>query len=464
MKRHAASLLLGLALVCITTSAFADHQFDISIEGPWILYEFKQFDGTNSMLVAIAPNVPGHYAPVFTTGDGASIPIGIYCVALVGNTFPGTCTPNGKALPTTGTYPQFTPLQVKVYGGSIPWDNIGSSARAVILPIPDSISNDGVDPTLTFRTDFSTTSVNLTPSAIGVQLHYSSGPAQFSLLSCTVPPTGAPSPANCPANPNPPVIQTNSGTLRIAMKAEEHSDASDPCDYHVRMAHHAMLTTLDPTPLALGHNRNQNIAYMEHTSDSASCRACDPQQDSIPSSCAYGPGYGHAQMNNPPRSPKNSQMHYTSDDVSIPDLGAQLSSFNTLFKQLTLILALDGKKDSRLNPSGKNKNVTKDSRSSSSDDHSCPALDDPALDLRGKFPTLSQLACVELDLENSARILESGTCANKNSATNGNVDLRCDDGRNSALMQVRGLLSEVWRADRSGTSGKDCRAAIMMIK
>src|SRR5580704_7875381 len=150
MKRHTASLLLTLAFVCITTSAFADHRFDISIEGPWILYEFKQFDGTNSMLVAIAPNVPGHYAPVFTTGDGASIPVGIYCVALVGNGFPGTCTPDGKALPGLVTYPQFSPLQVKVYGGSIPWNNIQSTARALILPMPDSISNDGADPTLTF--------------------------------------------------------------------------------------------------------------------------------------------------------------------------------------------------------------------------------------------------------------------------------------------------------------------------
>jgi hypothetical protein len=463
MKRHTAFLLLALALVCTTTLAFADHRFDISVEGPWILYEFKQFDGTNSMLVAIAPNVPGHYSPVFTTGDGASIPAGIYCVALVGNGFPGTCTPNGKSLPALVTYPQFSPLQVKVRGG-IPWNSIQSTARVLILPMPDGISNDGIDPTLTFRTTFSTTSGNSTPSAIGVQLHYDSGPAQFALLGCTVTMSSVPSPANCPASASPPVIQTNSGTLRIAMKAQEHTDASDPCDYHVRMAHHMMLALLDPTPLPQGTNQNQNIAYMEHASDPPSCRACDPQQDLIPSSCAYGTGYGHAQMKSLSRSTKDGQVQYMSDEMSIPDLGAQLSSFNTLFNQLTLIVALDGKNDGRLNPSAHNKKITKDSSSSKSDNSSCPALDDPALDLRGKFPTLSQLACVEVDLENSARILENGRCANKNSATNGNVDLRCDDGRNSALMQVRGLLLDVTMRTKSGTSGKDCRAEIMMIK
>jgi hypothetical protein len=63
-----------------------------------------------------------------------------------------------------------------------------------------------------------------------------------------------------------------------------------------------------------------------------------------------------------------------------------------------------------------------------------------AFDLRGKSPTLSQLACVELDLENNARILESGRCANKNSATNGNVDLRCDGGKNPAWRPLVGSL------------------------
>jgi hypothetical protein len=469
MKRHIASVIVSLALICSAAPAFAQHRFDVTIEGPWILYEVKKFDGTNSMLVAIAPDVPGHYHPAITTGDGMPIDVyGVYCVAFLDGTGnDGSCKPNGKAWPApssgAGTYDQQQFVPVKAYGGNLSWSNVQSSAWAFVLPIPDSISNDGIDPNMTFRTSFGASSVNA-PSAIGVQLHYNDGPSKFNLFVCTQ----APSNATCTTSKNSNL--PNSGTLRITMKAQEHADADDPCDYHIRMAHHSMLALLDPTSLALGgsprQNVNQNVAYMESAIAPDGCRDCDPQLDSIPSSCAYGLGYGHAQMRNLESVARKREFHYVSNSISLPDLGTQLGSFGKLVGQLNLdyVLTLEEKKNTHQTEGKNQKAIIKDSKSGNSGDVSCVALDSLGADLRGKFPTLSQLVCVQRGLEKNLRMLESGRCSEKNSTATGRVDLNCDDGRNSALAQGRGLMVEVQELMFSATSGKDCRAAIMMLQ
>jgi len=253
------------------------------------------------------------------------------------------------------------------------------------------------------------------------------------------------------------------------MKAQEHADADDPCDYHIRMAHHSMLALLDPTSLALGgsprQNVNQNVAYMESAIAPAGCRDCDPQLDSIPSSCAYGLGYGHSQMSNLESVTRKREFHYVSNSISLPDLGTQLDSFGKLVGQLNLtnILTLEEKKNTHQSEGKNPKSISKDSKSGDSGAVACAALDSLGADLKGKFPTLSQLVCVERGLEKNFRILESGRCSEKNSTATGRVELDCDDGRNSALAQGRGLRVEVQELMFSATSGKDCRTAIMIL-
>jgi hypothetical protein len=468
MKTRTASLIIWFALICLTApSAFGQHRFDVTIEGPWILYELKKFDGTNSMLVAMAPSVPGHHAPVLTTGDGGQITtFGIYCVA-----FGGPCQANATPFPKpgsgSGTYDQTNLLSVAVYGNNLAWSTIQSNSIAFLLPMPDAISNDGIDPKITTRSDFSSYP-GTSPSAIGVQLHYNNGPSFFNLFTCanTPPPN-----ATCTT----PAIQgtfSNSGTLRITMKAEEHTDAQDPCDYHVRMAYHSMLMFLDPTqlqqhPTAGRQNANQSIAYMEHadtTSVINNCRLCDPQLESIPSSCAYVASYGHGQMSELDSFRPALAIHNVAP-VLIPtspsDLGSQLDSLNTL------LAALKGKLDTSVaaavEPHG-SQDISKKRAENNTDIDSCSAPDAKLPDLKGKFPTLSQLTCVERYLESRARDLERSTCRDQKTAQNGSVELPCEDAKNSAQVQIRGMLSDVIMRDKSGTSGKDCRAAIMIVK
>ena len=53
-------------------------------------------------------------------------------------------------------------------------------------------------------------------------------------------------------------------------------------------------------------------------------------------------------------------------------------------------------------------------------------------------------------------------CSIVNAKFGGN--LPCENARNLVLVQGRGLLAEVLENERFGTSGNDCRAAIMKIQ
>jgi hypothetical protein len=239
-----------------------------------------------------------------------------------------------------------------------------------------------------------------------------------------------------------------------------------------------MLMFLDPRTLqqhpAPGtQNTNQSIAYMEHSDTKSAiddCRRCDPQLDSIPSSCAYGASYGHAQMielgdfNGDKADHKFAQVLLPSLP---PDLGVQLSSLGTLLSALNdQLQAPPAGKDQRvaMDASGNQENPTKDKASDGLDPKFCSAPGAKLPDLTGKFPTLSQLTCVERYLESKAIDLDSRQCRDQKTARNGAVSLPCDDARNTARVQIRGMLSDVQRAMKSGTSGKDCRAAIMMVQ
>lgn len=490
MKRHLYFLVLSLALVGSSGLTFAQTRFDVSLEGPWILYEWKNFDGAKSMLLAMTPPAPGHYAPVFTTGDGAQIQdLGIYCVG-----FNGTCITNSKPFPTTSQYFPPSLLQVYVIGNNVSWSRVNSNAIAFLLPMPYSISNDGIDPDMTTRRDISTPYGDTAQHpAIGVQLHYDTGgTSTFDLLKCT-----GPSPAACTS---PKLSVQNNGTLRIMVKTEEHPDAADACDYHVKMAYHSMLMLLDPTqlrqhpPMAsggrcanTGENSNQCIAYMGRSNETNDtndpCWVCDPQQDSIPSSCAYSAVYGHTQMSDLMAhrsrntshevaaallSPSASPMPGVTVPYSLPDFGTQLASFDTLFQglrgKLQVANPAEDKLEGQHDHSQQRTSTIKSSTSDNSAASSCPSPDDGPPQLAGKFPTLSQLGCARNYLESKNKWLENHQCPAGMSASNGPVELSCIDARNSALLQSRALLSGVQMAMTSGTSGKDCRVATMMVQ
>jgi hypothetical protein len=145
------------------------------------------------------------------------------------------------------------------------------------------------------------------------------------------------------------------------------------------------------------------------------------------------------------------------------DLGTQLESLDAL------LTGLNGELVKSLLPTtlvtgeklAKHNRATEE-ESSKLDSCSQPKAKIP--DLKGKFPSLSQLTCVQRYLESRAKVLEDDECRNQNTAQHGSVELSCDDARVSALDQIHGMLSEIVTLFNSATTGKDCRAAMMMVQ
>jgi hypothetical protein len=275
-----------------------DNKFDIILQGPWILYEYHN-DSLNHgahVLIAVAPKVNGIYhPPILSTGDGYTIwdDQGIFCL-----TFKDECATNTKVpqfLPDT-SYPPTNLLPVhfkNANGTQTDWDLVALSHAqnlyAFILPMPNSYSNAGFW-NMQFGSKFGSYKDD-TGYSIGLQLHYSAGPAQFDLFKCTSLTT-----AGCKyAVPLPDGRSTtlaNTGTLEIMMKAPEDNDI---CDYHVRSLHHPTLHLLDSAKLKDKNNTNQVYGYIDparsvdinghgHYDDSAgaSCYKNDAQQNDEP--------------------------------------------------------------------------------------------------------------------------------------------------------------------------------------
>jgi len=247
-------------------------RLDILLEGPWILYQETQFDSNGRnvpVLIAIAPDGAIDYAdigsvtqykpdgfhhrpPQLSTGDGYYIMNpDIYCL-----TFDTKCAPKGPAALNRDGYPTTMLLTMNSHdpsGGPTSWDWVsavnGHRHTVLILPMPDSYSNDGVW-YMRFAKKFDPNGVGYSeplPLSIGVSLHYRHGPTDFNLRSCK----GQPSVANCNETPKDrkgmPIASittelTNRGTLRISMKTP---DSEDACDRHVRMAYPEMLRLLN---------------------------------------------------------------------------------------------------------------------------------------------------------------------------------------------------------------------------
>jgi hypothetical protein len=279
--------LLLCTLLFTAVFSFAE-SLDIVVEGPWIYYEAKIPNGKQapiSVLVLVAPKVGGHHVATFSTGDGYQIDPGIYCVGFALEC--GTIVQHAKL----GPMPTYDPeKRVRVRPGII-WNSqtnqIKQSATIeatyVILPLPDSYSNDGVYP-MKFGTQIENYT-GVKQQSVGLQLHYLNGPTVISLSHCD-----AVDAATC-KHDNKYQDQDNSGTLHITIKACGNPDETDACDKHVRAAYHTMILFLDSTnKLSLGKNANQDKGYIDLPPYSPDCYASDPQRsDDMPpmTGCEY---------------------------------------------------------------------------------------------------------------------------------------------------------------------------------
>jgi hypothetical protein len=253
-------------LSCI---ARADNAFDITLEGPWIIYQYQNANlgGGKPVLVVVAPSAGGiFHAPNLSTGYGyiLSTPT-VYCLLW------GTeCAHDtGKsALSHLGGHPdaKFVPVMYPKANQVDTWNFVGAKKYglfAFILPMPTSYTVDGAW-NMRFAKKFDRNGNGYGNGSgadseyiIGLQLHYDNGPSLFDLrqcaddLTCTTP---------VPIGAGYHTILKNTGTLRIVMKAP---DTNDACDYHVRSLYRPMLYLLDDTKLSDGGNKNQNYGYID---------------------------------------------------------------------------------------------------------------------------------------------------------------------------------------------------------
>lgn len=278
MKARMILIVSLLVLLSAFVPVLAEAQTEIAIQGPWIIYKDNQFTDDKGnvipVLVAIAPTgaidpkdvgSSAHYKPdgmhhrppQLSTGDGYYITEqNIYCLAFAdGPTDPLKCVPKAPS-PTSSKY---SPIQIQHNGARWNWWNVvnglnGHRAQtALILPMPDSITNDGTWPVM-FASSFDEKGTNYkydtTPKhSTGLILHYQNAPQQFGLVMCTpAPGTGHQyfGVGDCTQAATTDTTHTdthleNSGTLRIQMKAPYNVDG---CDIHARMGHRQMASLL----------------------------------------------------------------------------------------------------------------------------------------------------------------------------------------------------------------------------
>jgi hypothetical protein len=383
--------LLAL-LCCVSGCKRARNRLDVTLEGPWILYQDTQFDDNGAkvpVLIAIAPDLGAvtgaddhvHYhVPQITTGDGYFILRNdIYCI-----TFDDKCAPKGPAHLDPDGYPMGMPLLAVKFksptSGQAFWDwpSASKGGIALILPMPNSYSIAGTW-FMRFAPKFDNhgngyRDVDGSRHGIGVQLHYTNGPAKFNLLSCV----GRPTVANCkqPASAVPNTTDTphtqleNTGTLRIVMKAPYN----DSCDPHVRDAYPRMLRLLDPTPLRTNNNANQSIGYIEP--------ALNADAQGNP---RYESDQNHDCFDNDPQKNDSSDASSIGTPLNVPLLSDQINDIRT---DLSDIIA-------KFNLSKEDQDLLL-----------LPAISDASKDLDPYFPRISQLSRIEQLLGESASNME----------------------------------------------------------
>jgi len=421
-----------VALLFSTAETYAQ-KLDITLEGPWILYEDHNLFQGETVLVALAPSVADQtkphvfHHPTVSSGDGYIITQnGVYCLmfsTVCGRTGPGKLTSTGYAPPV--------PLYVKVKTPSAwNWEapNQQHSGTALILPMPDlGYSNDGIWP-MRFGMQFDLSGngyaeVGGPKHSIGVQLHYNSAPAVLDLKQCGTNPTVD----NCKFPV--PVDHTqleNTGTLSMVMKAPEDADI---CDLHVRTVYPQMLALLDDPNQAIayidparGMNSTFNGVYTEPTG--INCLLEDPQ----------GNGGG---------SNANSQAVN-----EIPALKLQITDIAKGLRELQ-----------------KSKDLTADQKTFLLLSGTADELDAEAASLNNWLPRLSQLTRIKQVLLSSSSLFD--TLRTQLSAAN-KIKVPFED-LNRENQLVATLLAfetaEKVAADGIPTKdGKDCRAPIMLVK
>jgi len=247
----AATLLSVLIFSTAPAPALAQIHFDVTLEGPWILYVDKTLaPDKHPLLIAISAggvskenDTTYFHILTVTAGDGYQVTTPrVYCL-----TFGSVCGPAGEssAIDYDG-YPQtIQPLGAAAKPG---WDWISKSASPLyatvfILPMPKYFSTNGTWP-MRFGSTFDASGASYDSDrevhSIGLQLHYENGPNYFDLQDCTPPNTFGSCPSATTIIGNTRLDDT--GTLTIAMKSP---DGGDACDQHVRRAYPKTIALLD---------------------------------------------------------------------------------------------------------------------------------------------------------------------------------------------------------------------------
>lgn len=417
------TVVLLAASLFLAEKAFAEARLDIAMEGPWIFFvqpNFKTAAGSSTVLIAVAPLVSGHYLPVVGAGNGGQIPdYGLKCVV-----FDGVCIPKPTASSTLSHDGYADPYPIVLSQAGWNWSKVSSSAFIIILPMPDYISADGKE-SLTFQKALPTSAMPNAPStpaanfAIGLQLHYEHGPNIVGLYRCT----STSDASSCTQNVFPG-NEDNSGTLRIAIRTDETPSNLDNCKYHLHAAYHDMLGLVDKNIA-----NNPDKAYIDMPTYDKNCTPGDPQQ--IPVALADSP-MGH--------SPSEGEMSSTKDVAA---------SLDTLVVYLRSLKLQHGVEETL----------------------SLPQLSEKANQLQSKVPRLSdllQLTAIltksqegisELLVQLNAQLHET---AHKMTSDRTDADLAIR--LNVALLRERALQIEAQFAALSIISGKDCRAAMILVQ
>lgn len=247
----AATLLPVLIFSAALTPASASTHFDITLEGPWILYVDKTLAADkHPILIAVSAggvskedDTTYFHTLTVTAGDGYQVTAPrIYCL-----TFGSACGPAGEnSAIDYDSYPQtIKPLGATAKPG---WNWISKSASpfyatVFILPMPKYFSSNGTWP-MRFGTTFDASGATYDNyrevHSIGLQLHYENGPDYFDLQDCTPPNTYGSCPIATTVKGNTHL--DNTGTLTISMKSP---DGGDACDQHVRRAYPKTIALLD---------------------------------------------------------------------------------------------------------------------------------------------------------------------------------------------------------------------------
>lgn len=217
-------------------------RLEIEFEGPWMFYldTFTSAGSNVPMLVAMSPRLLDHNDPTFSMGDGLTVDlVGTYCV---GFDDPGkgnqniACRPYGNQFTPGSNPPYADPGLLVMKKGNFQWKSLTDS-YVLVVPLPDSYSADGQE-VAGFLTKDGTLQFSQS-TAIGIQLHYTLGPANVGLLTCS----DRTALENC-KDTFKDSVQANSGTLRISVTSPVEN--LDFLHCHVRHAYRTMVGLIDP--------------------------------------------------------------------------------------------------------------------------------------------------------------------------------------------------------------------------